>query len=123
MLDSSNFIRLSQCLTNFVLYGNIYSEIFMKINMHRQSYCITILFIKQPFGLKTTVLSLQYLIKSTAWAMTAVRSSLVPHAVLLIPLRAKKCILMVQQHHQKAVCKSRLAWSSLVKYLVFLGSA
>ena len=31
-------------------------------------------------------------------AKTAVRSSLVPHAVLLMPLRGEKCILVVLQH-------------------------
>ena len=39
--------------------------------------------------------------------MTAVRSSLVPHAILIMPLRAKKCALMIQQHWQKAVYESR----------------
>ena len=29
---------------------------------------------------------------------TGIRSIMVPHAVLLIPLRAEKCILVVQQH-------------------------
>ena len=35
------------------------------------------------------------LVQSTGWAETADRSSLVPHAVLLMPLRAKKCFIVV----------------------------
>ena len=53
--------------------------------------------------------------------MTAVRSSLVPHAVLLIPLRAKKCILVAQQHKQKQSVKADLAiymWSSTFSFWV-----
>ena len=54
------------------------------------------------------------LIQSIGWTKTAVRSSLVPHAVLLMPLRAEKCILVVQKYRQKAVCESRHGhlWSS-----------
>ena len=55
-------------------------------------------------------LSLQHGIKSTGWAMTAVRSSLIPYAVLLMPLKAEKCIFMVLQHWQKAVYESRSTW-------------
>ena len=42
------------------------------------------------------------------------RSNLVPHAVLLTRPRTMKCTLVVSQHRQKAVCKSRLGhlWSS-----------
>ena len=47
------------------------------------------------------------LIQSTREAQTAVRSSLVPHAVLLTHPRTMKCTLVVSQHRQKAVCKSR----------------
>ena len=35
------------------------------------------------------------------------RSSLVPHAVLLMHPRTMKYTLVVSQHRQKAVCKSR----------------
>ena len=45
--------------------------------------------------------------QSTREAQTAVRSSLVPHAVLLAHPRTMKCTLVVSQHRQKAVCKSR----------------
>ena len=45
--------------------------------------------------------------QSTREAQTAVRSSLVPHAVLLTHPRTMKCTLVVSQHWQKAVCKSR----------------
>ena len=45
--------------------------------------------------------------QSTREAQTAVRSSLVPHAVLLTHPRTTKCTLVVSQHRQKAVCKSR----------------
>ena len=57
--------------------------------------------LKQPFGLKQQCCALSMgpeLVQSTGWAMAAVRSSLVPHAVLLMPLRAEKCILAVLQH-------------------------
>ena len=47
------------------------------------------------------------LIQSTREAQTAVRSSLVPHAVPLTHPRTMKCTLVVSQHRQKAVCKSR----------------
>ena len=53
--------------------------------------------------------------QSTGWAKTAARSSsLIPHTVLIMPLRAKRCILVVQQHWQKVVCESRLGhlWPS-----------
>ena len=58
---------------------------------------------KQPFGLKQQCCTFSFsmgseLVQSTGWAKTAIRSSLVPHAVLLMPLRAEKCILMVLQH-------------------------
>ena len=43
--------------------------------------------------------------QSTEWAMTAIRSSLVPNAVLLMSLRAEKCILVVKQHRQKPSVK------------------
>ena len=35
-------------------------------------------------------------VQSTGWAKTAIRSSLVPHAVLLMPLKAEKCIIVAQ---------------------------
>ena len=58
--------------------------------------------LKQPFGLKQQCRAFsmgQELVQSTGWAKTAVRSSLVPHdAVLLMLLRAEKCILVVLQH-------------------------
>ena len=47
--------------------------------------------LKQPFGLKQQYCAFSMgpkLEQSTGWAKTAVRSSLVPHAVLLKPLRA-----------------------------------
>ena len=57
--------------------------------------------LKQPFELKQQCCAfsiLHEMIQSSGEAKIAVRSSLVPHAVLLMPLRAEKCILMVQQH-------------------------
>ena len=56
--------------------------------------------LKQPFGLKQHCCTLSMgpeLVQSTAagGAKTAIRSSLVPHAVLLMPLRAEKCILAI----------------------------
>ena len=66
--------------------------------------------VKQPFGLKGQCFALSKcheLIQSTREAQTAVRSSLVPHAVLLTHPRTMKCTLVVSQHRQKAVCKSR----------------
>ena len=47
------------------------------------------------------------LIQTTREAQTAVRSSLVPHAALLTHPRTMNCTLVVSQHRQKAVCKSR----------------
>ena len=57
--------------------------------------------LKQPFGFEQQCCALSMgpeLVQSTGGAKTAVRSSLVPHAVLLVPFRAKKCILVVLQH-------------------------
>ena len=54
--------------------------------------------LKQPFGLKQQCCALSMghrLVESTREAKTAVRSSLVPHAVLLMPSRAIKCTLVV----------------------------
>ena len=73
--------------------------------------------VKQPFWLKEQYFAFSIwhkLIQSTGEDENATRSSLVPHAVLLMPLRAKKCILVAQQHRQKAICKSRIGhlWSS-----------
>ena len=68
--------------------------------------------LKQPFGLKQHCCAFclgPELVQSTEWAKTAVRSSLVSHAVLLMPLRAEKCILVVQQHWQKVSVKADLA--------------
>ena len=53
---------------------------------------------KQPFGPKQQhcVLSMGHrLVESTREAKAAVRSSLVPHAVLLMLSRAMKCTLVV----------------------------
>ena len=66
--------------------------------------------VKHPFGLKGQCCAFSKcheLIQSTREAQTAVRSSLVPHAVLLTHPRTMKCTLVVSQHRQKAVCKSR----------------
>ena len=66
---------------------------------------------KAPIRTQRAVVCLQFkwheLIQSTREAQTAVRSSLVPHAVLLTHPRTMKCTLVVSQHRQKAVCKSR----------------
>ena len=54
--------------------------------------------LKKPFGLKQQCCALSMghrLVESTRKAKTAVRSSLVPHAVLLMPSRAMKCTLVV----------------------------
>ena len=53
---------------------------------------------KQPFGPKQQCCAPSMghrLVESTREAKTAVRSSLVPHAVILMPSRAMKCILVV----------------------------
>ena len=66
--------------------------------------------VNHPFGLKGQCCAFSKcheLIQSTREAQTAVRSSLVPHAVLLTHPRTMKCTLVVSQHRQKAVCKSR----------------
>ena len=66
--------------------------------------------VKHPFGLKGQCCAFskcRELIQSTREAQTAVRSSLVPHAVLLAHSRTMKCTLVVSQHRQKAICKSR----------------
>ena len=66
--------------------------------------------VKHPFGLKGQCCAFSKcheLIQSTREAQTAMRSSLVPHAVLLTHPRTMKCTLVVSQHWQKAVCKSR----------------
>ena len=65
---------------------------------------------KHPFGPKGQSCALSKcheLIQTTREAQTAVRSSLVPHAVLLTHPRTMNCTLMVSQHRQKAVCKNR----------------
>ena len=67
---------------------------------------------KHPFELKGQCCAFNKWhepIQSTREAQTAVRSSLVPHghAVLLTHPRTTKCTLVVSQHRQKAVCKSR----------------
>ena len=57
--------------------------------------------LQQPFGLKQQCCSLSMgpeLIQSTGWDVAAVKSNLVSYVVLLMPLRAKKCILVIQQH-------------------------
>ena len=54
--------------------------------------------LKQPFGLKQQCRALSMghrLVESTREVKTAVRSSLVPHAVLLTPSRAMKCTPVV----------------------------
>ena len=66
--------------------------------------------VKHPFGLKGQSCAFSKcheLIQTTREAQTAVRSSLVPHAVLLTRPRTMNCTLVVSQHRQKAVCKSR----------------
>ena len=65
--------------------------------------------VKHPFGLKGQSCAFSKcheLIQTTREAQTAVRSSLVPHAVLLTHPRTMNCTLVVSQHRQKAVCKS-----------------
>ena len=65
--------------------------------------------VKHPFGPKGQCRAFSKcheLIQSTREAQTAVRSSLVPNAVLLMHPRTMKCTLVVSQHRQKAVCKS-----------------
>ena len=82
--------------------------------------------LKQPFRLKEQCCTFSLwhkLLQCTKEAKTGERSSLVPHAVLLMHPRAMKCTLMVSQHRQKAVCKSRPGYVSIVQYLVFLDSA
>ena len=66
--------------------------------------------LKHPFGLKGQCCAFSRWherIQSTREAQTAVRSNLVPHAVLLTHPRTMKCTLVVSQHRQKAICKSR----------------
>ena len=66
--------------------------------------------VKHPFGLQGQCCAFSKcheLIQSTREAQTAVRNSLVPHAVLLMHPRTMKCTLVVSQHRQKAICKSR----------------
>ena len=65
--------------------------------------------VKHPFGLKGQCCAFSKcheLIQSTREAQTAVRSSLVSHAVLSTYPRIMKCTLVGSQHRQKAVCKS-----------------
>ena len=65
---------------------------------------------KHPFGPKGKCCAFSKWherMQSTREAQTAVRSSLVPHAVLLTHPRTMNCTLVVSQHRQKAVCKSR----------------
>ena len=57
--------------------------------------------LKQPLRLKEQCCAFSLwhkLIQSTKEAKTGVRSSLVPHTVLLMPLRTMKCTLVVSQH-------------------------
>ena len=66
--------------------------------------------VKHPFGFKGQSCAFSKcheLIQTTREAQTAVRSSLVPHAVLLTHPRTMNCTLVVSQHRQKAFCKSR----------------
>ena len=49
------------------------------------------------------------LMQSTGWAKIPVKSSVVPHAVILMLLMAEKCIFVIQQYWQKAVCEADLA--------------
>ena len=54
--------------------------------------------LKHPFGLKEQCFAFSMghrLVESTREAKADVRSSLVPHAVLLMPSRAMKCTLVV----------------------------
>ena len=56
--------------------------------------------LKQPLNSKSnavpSLFDIYRLIESTWWTKTVVRSSLEPHAVLLMPLKAEKYILVVQ---------------------------
>ena len=57
--------------------------------------------LKQPLRLKEQCCAFSLwhkLIQSTKEAKTGVRSSMVPHTVLLMPLRTMKCTLVVSQH-------------------------
>ena len=68
--------------------------------------------LKQPFRFKQQCCAFSLgpeHVQSTGWAKTAIRSSLVPHVVLLMPFKAEKCILVVQQHQQKPSLKADLA--------------
>ena len=74
--------------------------------------------LKQPFGFKQQccVFSMGLeLVQSTGWAKTAVRSSLVPHAVPSEPRNASSWFYSIGK---KPSVKEHLA-----KLLVFLGSA
>ena len=52
--------------------------------------------VKAPVQTQKIVLCLQYVTQAGAiQAKTAVRSSFVPHSILLMPFRAMKCILVV----------------------------
>ena len=74
-------------------------------------------------GAVPSVSDINWYVQSTREAQTAVRTSLVPYAVLLMLPRTMTCTFVVLQHWKKTVCKSRPAWPSIAKYLVFLGSA
>ena len=66
--------------------------------------------VKHPFGLKEQCCASNKrgeVLKSTRETQTAVRSSLVPHAALLMRPRTMTCAFVVLQHRQKAVRKSR----------------
>ena len=57
--------------------------------------------VKHPLGVKEQCCAfrkLRELIQSTGEAQTAVRSSFVPNAVLLMHPRTMKCTLVVSQH-------------------------
>ena len=71
--------------------------------------------VKHPFGLKGQCCAFSKcheLIQSTREAQSAVRSSLVPRAVLLTHPRTMKYTLVVSQHQQKVICKNRPGLSS-----------
>ena len=68
--------------------------------------------LKHPFGLKQQCCSFcmwNKLIKSKGWAKIAVRSSLVPHAVLLMPLRVNKYIFRFNSIDKMSLVKADLA--------------
>ena len=73
--------------------------------------------LKQPFRLKQQCCAFSVwhkLIQYTKEANTGLSSSLVPHAVLLMPLRTMKCPLWFHSINKKPSVKADLAIYSLV---------